>query len=104
MKTGAQLITEERARQISEGGWTDAHDDRWTHGELIHAAQSYTMMADALVKGVSKPRCFMPRFWPWDRMWWKPSDDPVRNLTKAGALIAAEIDRLQRAGKEQHGR
>ena len=28
--------------------------------------------------------------------WWKPSIDPVRNLAKAGALIAAEIDRLQR--------
>lgn len=24
------------------------------------------------------------------------SDDPVRNLVKAGALIAAEIDRIQR--------
>jgi hypothetical protein len=39
-----------------------------------------------------------PRFdWPWDASWWKPSNDPVRNLVKAGALIAAEIDRLQRA-------
>ena len=28
--------------------------------------------------------------------WWKPSADPVRNLEKAGALIAAEIDRLLR--------
>lgn len=34
--------------------------------------------------------------WPWDEEWWKPSEDPVRNLVKAGALIAAEIDRLQR--------
>jgi hypothetical protein len=33
--------------------------------------------------------------WPWDQKWWKPSDDPVKNLVKAGALIAAEIDRLQ---------
>jgi hypothetical protein len=35
-------------------------------------------------------------FWPWDQDWWKPSPDPIRNLVKAGALIAAEIDRLQR--------
>ena len=33
--------------------------------------------------------------WPWAKKWWKPSDDPVRNLVKAGALIAAEIDRLE---------
>lgn len=35
--------------------------------------------------------------WPFDAEWWKPSNDPVRNLVKAGALIAAEIDRLLRA-------
>lgn len=34
--------------------------------------------------------------WPFDASWWKPSNDPIRNLIKAGALIAAEIDRLQR--------
>jgi hypothetical protein len=34
--------------------------------------------------------------WPWDEKWWKPSTNPIRNLVKAGALIAAEIDRLQR--------
>lgn len=39
-----------------------------------------------------------PREWPWDASWWKPSPDPIANLVKAGALIAAEIDRLQRKG------
>jgi hypothetical protein len=31
-------------------------------------------------------------------MWWKPStpNDSIKQLVKAGALIAAEIDRLQR--------
>lgn len=32
--------------------------------------------------------------WPWREESFKPSDDQIRNLTKAGALIAAEIDRL----------
>jgi len=33
--------------------------------------------------------------WPWDFKWWKPTpNDRVRELVKAGALIAAEIDRL----------
>lgn len=31
---------------------------------------------------------------PWDAEWWKPSADPIRNLEKAGALLAAGIDRL----------
>lgn len=35
--------------------------------------------------------------WPWEDAAWKPVDDPIRNLVKAGALIAAEIDRLLRA-------
>lgn len=34
-----------------------------------------------------------PREWPWDDGW-DPSPDAIRNLEKAGALIAAEIDRL----------
>lgn len=34
--------------------------------------------------------------WPFNRKEWKPSSDPIRNLVKAGALIAAEIDRLHR--------
>jgi hypothetical protein len=37
-----------------------------------------------------------PDGWPFDPSWWKPSNDRKANLIKAGALIAAEIDRLQR--------
>jgi hypothetical protein len=38
-----------------------------------------------------------PRDWPdnWSEDWFKASVDPIRNLVKAGALIAAEIDRIQ---------
>lgn len=39
-----------------------------------------------------------PDRWPWAPEAWKPDPDPVRNLVKAGALIAAEIDRLQAEG------
>ena len=51
-------------------------------------------------------RGFAPliEYWPWDMKWWKPSDeDPIRNLVKAGALIAAEIDRLQRRTEPAKG-
>ncbi|MGE0456387.1 MAG: hypothetical protein AB7I13_00015 [Vicinamibacterales bacterium] len=41
-----------------------------------------------------------PRFWPFDCCDWKPGDR-IRELEKAGALIAAEIDRLLRVGQEK---
>ena len=37
---------------------------------------------------------------PWERKDWKPADC-IRNLVKAGALIAAEIDRLLKEGPWQ---
>ena len=38
----------------------------------------------------------------WEQKWWKPTpNDRVRELTKAGALIAAEIDRLTRPEEEK---
>jgi len=95
MKTGSELIAEERARQISQEGWTPEHDDKHTHHELIHASSSYLLATAIGIPGDSPSACFTPPQWPWERAWWKPAD-PICNLTKAGALIAAEIDRLQR--------
>lgn len=37
-----------------------------------------------------------PSEWPWEASSWRPSRSAVRNLEKAGALIAAEIDRMER--------
>lgn len=37
-----------------------------------------------------------PDDWPWEPEAWKPEPEAIDNLMKAGALIAAEIDRLQR--------
>lgn len=100
--TGIERIAAERQRQIDQEGWTVEHDDRHTEGDLIDAASAYGAAAMASYYGpnnvtfadirAGKP----PRSWPWSRSWWKPSADPIRNLEKAGALIAAEIDRLQR--------
>jgi hypothetical protein len=39
----------------------------------------------------------VPYMWPFENGWYKPDPiDRVRELQKAGALIAAEIDRLNR--------
>jgi len=94
MKTGIDLITSERHRQITVEGWTREHDSAHTNSELAEAALGYAEAAATQVRG----RCgwaTQPSNWPWNSEWWKPSDDPVRNLAKAGALIASEIDRLQ---------
>lgn len=94
-ETGTSLITAERFRQINEEGWTAEHDAEHSAGELGYAAIAYLVNHYAPSYTGSPPG-----WWPWEREWWKPSDDPVRNLVKAGALIAAEIDRLQRIAEE----
>ena len=96
MKTGIELIAEERARQISQEGWTAAHDDTHKYGEMSGAAACYAIAANELS---SKTPYLNPpnmSLWAWDFRWWKPGRCAIRCLVKAGALIAAEIDRLQR--------
>lgn len=88
--TGAAKIAAERQRQVEEEGWTAEHDDQYRESDLGIAASGYLYVG--LTGNASRPIG-----WPWHPDWWKPSDDPVRNLVKAGALIAAEIDRLERA-------
>lgn len=97
MKTGTQLIAEERERQMSKEGWTPLHDSQHNRCEMVDAANTYAQAAVfQVVNHVPlKELQDTPEPWPWDYQWWKPSEDPVRNLVKAGALIAAEIDRLQ---------
>jgi len=102
MKSGIELIAEERQRQISEEGWTPEHDATHDVGELAMAASCYAMIHEY------RPEKLAPLGWPWSDEWWKPSfirdssgniiQPPhlrIRELQKAGALIAAEIDRLQ---------
>ncbi len=106
MLTGAELIAQERKRQIEQEGWTAEHDDsEHLPGDLADAARAYTLYAWWQLTphgGWTKTQvnAIILEDWPWDERWWKPSDDPVRNLEKAGALIAAEIDRFQRQSKE----
>lgn len=92
--SGIERIAAERERQTSVEGWTPAHDDEHDFGSLISAAVAYAEYSRGLMRYESGTA---PYNWPWEPEWWKPSDDPIRNLEKAGALIAAEIDRLQRA-------
>jgi hypothetical protein len=96
--SGVELIARERARQLCVEGWTPEHDDGHTHAELSAAGACYANCAKYQVQGYGQD--ISSKGFPGEWMvngWWKPSDDPIRNLVKAGALIAAEIDRLKRA-------
>lgn len=95
--SGVDLIAAERQRQIEQEGWSVEHDEGHRKGELAIAAAVY-VMPEPMRENTILGRSLQHIFWPWDTRWWKPSPkDRVRELTKAGALVAAEIDRLQRA-------
>ena len=97
---GAVQILNERMRQLAVSqhgeGFTAEHDDEHVMGELIGAAMCYAGHALGIVTDDEIESADSGDWWPWSAEWFKPSADPIRNLVKAGALIAAEIDRLQR--------
>ena len=97
MKTVIELIAEERQRQIKVEGWTKEHDAEHTDGSLASAAVCYAIPSEYRHYSYCPLRkARVPDFWPWDKKWWKPCPkNRIRELVKAGALIAAEIDRLQ---------
>lgn len=93
----AQDVLAERRRQIETEGWTPEHDDEHALGEIASAAGCYALHAhdDNEMDGA-------PAWWPWDALWWKPKD-ARSNLIRAGALILAEIERLDRAEAKKQG-
>jgi len=102
------LIKEERKRQIQEKGYDFIHDDYHDKGELIKASKCYLDhvslnskvmdISDSynnnlkLYRDVKRPENWPPEWTPES---WNP-DSPIRDLVKAAALIAAEIDRRLR--------
>ena len=96
MSKGTELIAAERERQVTEEGYT-AEDDADHSTELAVAGAAYAASAAYSTLGPVGPDnvlSFEDVEWPWDKRFWKPTGDPVRDLTKAGALIAAAIDSL----------
>lgn len=101
--SGVARIAAERQRQVSVEGWTPEHDAEHGGGELAIAAACYAAPPYSPLRS----RAF--GYWPWANHWWKPANagynpsgaidtkDRIRELEKAGALIAAEIDRLSAA-------
>lgn len=85
----ARDVLAERERQKVVEGWTHEHDDKHANGEMAQAAACYALTRPA--KSIdNRP------LWPWSPLWWKPKDRR-HDLVRAGALIIAEIERLDRA-------
>lgn len=91
---GAQRIAAERVRQITEKGYDIEHDlAHHTTEELLDAAWCYFAQAEALIGNRPGFSYRTPFSWPWGPLGFKPAATSTRNLEKAGALIAAAIDR-----------
>lgn len=91
-RTGTELIAAERQRQIDQEGYTpDLDREHYRDNQLIRAAMAYLT--------TDQPNTW---YWPWPPSTFKPTpEDRRRELAKAGALIAAEIDRLAVVGSPE---
>ncbi len=88
-------VMAERRRQTEVEGWTQDHDDAHDEGELARAAAAYARHAGSDEDSRQVNSGYAPEdLWPWTGFW-KPSSRR-RDLVKAGALILAEIERLDR--------
>ena len=98
---GVQRIAAERERQVKEEHWTAEHDDSHTAGQLAMAACCYASWRQLFVKEYRLNGFLFKDPWPWESV---PGNifhkDEIRRLEIAGALIAAEIDRLLRLQKK----
>ena len=95
---GVERIAAERKRQTEKESWTAKHDDQWDDGELAKAAACYAMTEVTRKLPIGNIKVSVREMlWPFGWVYWKPTpDNRIRELEKAGALIAAEIDRLLR--------
>jgi hypothetical protein len=112
--SGAQLIAAERERQIAVKRYSKQHDDEHTDHSLALAACAYAAPQPLYYLSATEDVFHFVDCWPasWDYKYDHRERDSgshrlllagetpvarrIRALEKAGALIAAEIDRLLR--------
>ncbi len=113
--TGAERIAAERARQVSAEGYDAAHDDEHDNDSLAMAAACYAAPDRIYVRQDYAAGLAFNDPWPWaERYDTRPHPNGgnvvapekatraqrIRLLEKAGALCAAEIDRLLRSQRK----
>lgn len=97
LTAAAHDVLAERRRQIEAEGYTARHDDMHRNGELARAGASYALCA-ALRRVADLDRVLS--LWPFAREGFKHQDARA-SLVAAGALILAEIERIDRATARQ---
>ena len=90
---GSLAIAKERSRQIKQEGFNDEHDKNENLKSIIAAAVIYANLGTEK-NPTSDFIQEMKKYWPWDEKYYKPKDQ-MRNLERAGALIAAAIDKIK---------
>lgn len=123
--SGAQMIAAERHRQVSKKGYDAKHDDEHEGGSLALAAALYAAPIRLWERHDYQDAIQFDDPWPWDREYDKrprsstsgkllpnyychtmvdeyaqTRAERIRQLVVAGALLAAEIDRLKRLPPE----
>lgn len=101
---GVERIAAERERQIKDHHFDAAHDDEHDRGELAYAAASYAaprpVFQETRYGYGGDLQIIFGEVWPrdWERVTSAriTKASRIRDLERAGALIAAEIDRLLR--------
>ena len=119
--SGVEAIALERQRQIEKEGFSTEHDKLHIEGQLAYGAICYASPAkdrrlirlrgennsgfpsvhlDNGPEGEGTYIVLPPSFWPFESSAYKPDTSGtirgrMRDLEKAGAMIAAEYDRLR---------
>ena len=101
MSNALQLIAAERERQIAKG-YDAKHDDGHKGGDMALLAAMISAFASVYCSGVqlrkNTPEWVSKEY---QRLHRKYAGNRIERLTDAGALIVAEIERLQRAAKAE---
>lgn len=102
LSQAARDVLTERRRQIEAKGWTPAHDDTHVEGQMAGAAACYALYRSQVSPEIVMGESLIQMIWPWSSDCWTPTT-PRRDLVKAGALILAEIERLDRKATLERG-
>lgn len=89
MRRSANAVLNERLRQIGAKGWTPEHDEEHSGRELSNAAACYA--AGEPLSGL------------WPNGWEFEAAGRYRMLVKSGALVLAELERIDRSRGHSEG-
>lgn len=125
--SGVEAIALERQRQIEKKGFSIEHDKHHIENQLVYGAICYAYPPESrrLMKlrgenTTGLPSIFLengpegegaylvlpPSIWPFENAFFKPDTSGtirgrMRDIQKAGAMLAAEYDRLRDLAEEE---